>query len=124
MSAECLMCGEPETKGHDCDGVNMSDEQLEAAMEKIRAWPWKDPRGLFAYLRSLWAYADWGWHEKETKRATFFHISTAGWSDNEALIGALEENRMIMFLCWVQSRRGGHYVFRIERAMFPEKETP
>jgi hypothetical protein len=42
-----------------------------------------------------------------------FHYSTGGWSGHEELIGELEHTFFWMF-CWVQSRRGGHYIFEIE----------
>lgn len=40
-----------------------------------------------------------------------YTFSTGGWSGNEDLIRAMEQNWMIWSLTWVQSRRGGHYIF-------------
>jgi hypothetical protein len=45
-----------------------------------------------------------------------YHISTAGWSGNEDLIGAMRGNFLFWSMCWVQSRRGGHYIFEVEDA--------
>ena len=42
-----------------------------------------------------------------------FRISTGGWSGNESIIRAMERNGMMWHLNWVQSRRGGHYIFEI-----------
>jgi hypothetical protein len=43
-----------------------------------------------------------------------FDISTAGWSGNESLIRAMEKNSFMWATTWVQSRRGGHYIFEID----------
>ena len=98
----------------------------EAALEKIRTWPWNDTRAMFDYIHDLWAYADSGfWTEKEVVQDDFniheydkprlrYYISTAGWSGNESIIGAMKENTMFWTLNWVQSRRGGHYIFELK----------
>ena len=86
---------------------------------KIRAWSASDHVGLMSYLRSIWAYVAWGWTETQdvdvySKCAyNVYDISTAGWSDNEALIEALEDNSCFWAMCWEQSRRGGYYIFRV-----------
>lgn len=92
----------------------------EDALLLIQIWHWDNPRGWFEFIKSLWAYADWGWHEVDEahdwKKDTIVHrykISTAGWSGNEAIIHAMESNRMMMATQWVQSRRGGHYIFEL-----------
>jgi hypothetical protein len=43
-----------------------------------------------------------------------YYISTAGWSGNESIIYAMQENNLMWSLNWVQSRRGGHYIFELE----------
>ena len=64
---------------------------------------------LMDYIKSKWRYADCGyWKEKGDK----YCISTAGWSGNEDIVYALKLNVMFWSLCWVQSRRGGHYIFQ------------
>lgn len=40
------------------------------------------------------------------------YYSTGGWSGHEELISELEQTWFWMF-CWEQSRRGGHYIFKI-----------
>ncbi len=99
----------------DQDGYPTADEE-----HRIEHWPeWTDYPGLMALVKSCWWMADWGWHEApytdDTERGTEYRISTGGWSGNEGLIGILCR-RPIGFWsqCWVSSRRGGHYVFRVE----------
>ena len=43
------------------------------------------------------------------------YISTAGWSGNESIIYAMQNNKSMLWnLTWVQSRRGGHHIFELK----------
>lgn len=93
----------------------------EDALEIIKIWSFKDAKGWFDFIKSIWAYTDWGWDEKYENSDIFpdkevykYYISTAGWSGNESIIRAMEENNMMWVLNWVQSRRGGHYIFELK----------
>lgn len=91
----------------------------DAALNVVRLWHWTDAQGWFNFIRSLWAHREWGWTEGEdvddwdNSRAYRYHISTAGWSGNESIIRAMQDNHMMWQLNWVQSRRGGHYIFEL-----------
>lgn len=88
----------------------------EEAEKLVAEWPHEDNwRGLMAFIKPLWRYADCGyWTESLTDEGRKqYEISTAGWSGNESLIYALQENKIFWAFCWVQSRRGGHYIFEI-----------
>lgn len=104
------------------DGDNLTDEDgypTELALEAIEKWHWDNPKGWFEFIGSLWAYRDYGWHESDQKHEFLdkivhrYNISTAGWSGNESIIGAMQKNEMMWHLNWVQSRRGGHYIFEL-----------
>lgn len=86
----------------------------EAALEVIKLWHWDDIKGWFDFIENLWWCRSWGWNTTEEvdfdKTVTAYHLSTAGWSGNESLIYAMQEN-MIWSIVWVSSHRGGHYVF-------------
>lgn len=87
----------------------------EEELDRIRTWDSAEGFGpLMEYIKSLWAYADWGWSE----RGHTFHISTGGWSGNEQLIAAMMENDVFWWLCWVWSRQGGHYGFEVPERMW------
>lgn len=110
------------------DGDNLTDDDgypTDLALEAIEKWHWDDPKGWFEFIGSLWAYKDWGWKEKDEPHELNrleqykdrivhrYHISTAGWSGNESIIRAMQANSMMWHLQWVQSRRGGHYIFEL-----------
>lgn len=79
-------------------------------LDRIAKWPYTDLRGLADYVRSLWNYPSYA-----RKRGNRYLLSTAGWSGNESLIGALQQNYMFWAICWESSRRGGHHVFTLPK---------
>jgi len=80
----------------------------EADLKLIADWPHTDLMGLFAFIEERWEYPEY-WHV----RGRTIRFSTGGWSGNESLVGALQDNRMAWVLCWQSSKRGGHFVFEI-----------
>ena len=96
---------------------DMLDEDgypTEIALEIIERWHWLRPRELFDFIKSIWWMPDWGWHENIEGENTTLNISTAGWSGNESIIYSLKKTEHIWSVNWVQSRRGGHYIFEIK----------
>ena len=92
----------------------------DAAHDIVEIWHWMDAKGWFEFIKSIWAYRSWGWHEGEedhewdaSRKVYRYNISTAGWSGNEGLIRSMEKNGMLWNTQWVQSRRGGHYIFEL-----------
>lgn len=41
-----------------------------------------------------------------------WEVSTGGWSDNESIINAMQENMLFWQMTWRLSKRGGYYEFR------------
>lgn len=90
----------------------------DAALEIIELWHWSDVKGWFDFIQSIWYLRSWGWSEglesdewNKDEQVYRYNISTAGWSGNESIIHAMKENHMLWGITWVQSRRGGHYIF-------------
>lgn len=83
-----------------------------------------DAHKLMAFVRDRWWYADAGfWQmgapplERQTGTlAVQYVLATGGWSDNEMLIDALQENRPFWMFFWESSHRGGRYTFIIPGA--------
>ncbi len=93
----------------------------EAALEIVRIWHWSDSRGWFEFIKSIWYMSSWGWSESDAdheyikdSKVHVYNISTAGWSGNESIIREMQNSNMMWHLNWVQSRRGGHYIFELK----------
>jgi hypothetical protein len=100
----------------------MTDYRYPLEEELVRVEKWDgDWRACFAFVRSLWWMPDWGWHESteidNERVVTRYQISTGGWSGNEDVVTAMEHNRWLMSFFWMESRRGGHYVFELPDAL-------
>jgi hypothetical protein len=93
------------------------------ALDFIQHWPFDAGYdGLLDFVHQLWAYADCGyWAEEDggdgmpSRPVRIYRVSTAGWSGNEDIVRALTRNRMFWSFCWVESRRGGHFLFHVAR---------
>jgi len=82
-------------------------------IEQIRTWVLPgDLSGLVEFVRQRWRW-EYGWRSSGRN----LWMSTGGWSGNEEIIGALQENRLFWSMCWVYSRRGGHYRFNLHPAL-------
>ncbi len=69
---------------------------------------------IWDLIRNSWCNTYGWWEEKKEfngVKGDFVFLSTGGWSDNEEVISSMKENRVFWLSSWVQSRRGGHYVF-------------
>ena len=110
------------------DGDFLDDDgyPTENALEIIEKWHWDDIPGWFKFIEGIWYMRSWGWNECEggidqwtnkqlCPKTIRYHISTAGWSGNESIIRAMQNNKMMWWLNWVQSRRGGHYIFELRK---------
>lgn len=84
----------------------------EEALQRIRTWT-SDRKfsALMEYVKSIWRYDSWDETTEEEKKV--YHISTMGWSGNESIISALQDNLFFWHVCWFSSQRGGHYVFKV-----------
>lgn len=89
------------------DFIDQDGYPTEDALKIIELWPFDDSAGWFDFIKDNWHFADWGWHKVDSE----YHISTGGWSGNESIIAAMQNNWILWSVCWVQSRKGGHYIF-------------
>lgn len=104
----------------ECEWLDEDGYPTEDALELIEKWHFNDAKGWFDFIHNIWYMSSWRWGEKEDKHDFYedrkvyrYNVSTAGWSGNEGIIRAMERNSMMWHLNWVQSRRGGHYIFEL-----------
>lgn len=86
----------------------------DATLQRIREWP-HPFIGLTDFLRESWAYPEYLRVESEESGDVVIVAATAGWSGNESLIGALEDNYVFWSMCWLSSERGGRYRFKLPK---------
>ena len=89
-----------------------TDEEI----EKIKTWSIstrEDCKALIEYVRTLWNWGD----TFITVEGSLYKMATGGWSGNEEIIGALQDNHIFWLLCWKMSTRGGYYEFEIVEAI-------
>ena len=86
----------------------------EETLEAITTWPIRSNSNiaeLLAFVDAAWHYKPFAIRTNGEGRERYIYCATGGWSGNESIIGALEENRMFWALCWLESQRGGGYKF-------------
>ena len=93
---------------HAPGGWQMTDYPSEDDLKRIEAWDVRDCAGLWDFLCSIWCWGDWGC----SIQGGMWRLATGGWSGNEDIIGALQENKMFWLLCWQRSERGGLHWFK------------
>jgi len=87
----------------DRDGYPEEDE-----LYKLSHWDMGDPQGWIEYAQSLWKY-----DEYFTEKDFVWCISTGGWSGNESVIYAMQDNYILWGVCFLSLRRGGHYMLEV-----------
>jgi hypothetical protein len=66
----------------------------------------QDHKDMLEAVRAIWAYPEFVTVEGDT-----YTFRTGGWSGNESLISALQQNTLFWNFCWEMSQRGGLHVF-------------
>jgi len=99
----------------------MDDYPSEAVLREIETWDCFDLVKLVSFLGNIWHFGDWGF-KVTGKKVLRLQLHTGGWSGNESIIGALQNNFMFWSLCWLRSERGGHYYFKIQTRLCTKKE--
>lgn len=71
-----------------------------------------DFRKLLSFVHKAWQTPGdvEAWRTDDGLR---FRFVTLGWSGNEELIQALEDNKIFWFMCWQSSVRGGSFEFMV-----------
>ena len=94
------------------DGDNYPDE---ASLKQIQEWDILK-QGTQGLLDLVYENTNWADRqiERSGKKVIRYVYNTGGWSGNEDVIGALQQNLLFFAFFWQKSTRGGHYYFKIE----------
>lgn len=90
------------------DGVSYPSEEVLQSLSKSHVK--QNHREMLKLVKSLWYYPDYVTVEDET-----YTFRTGGWSGNESLINALQQNTLFWSFCWEMSARGGVHVFKVKQ---------
>jgi hypothetical protein len=90
----------------------MSEYPDSKELEIIKNWSYKDSfLKLMEYVKKLWSWDNYFIQVDDYN----FELHTGGWSGNEEIIVALEQNYLFWGLCWQESKRGGNYKFEVRK---------
>ncbi|WP_297500212.1 hypothetical protein [Ferrovum sp.] len=88
----------------------------EATLATITNWPmadngsWSD---LVEYCKSAWNTQYGKIEESPNSKGRLVSFITGGWSDNEAILGAMCGNRLFYLSCWQSSAPSGLVRFTV-----------
>ena len=72
---------------------------------------------LRSFLHAIfegWNHGTLGYRVHRTHKGyRKLELHTLGWSGNESIIQAIEDNRFFFLVYWYKTERGGHYYFNI-----------
>lgn len=84
----------------------------DATLDAITNWMFCSERGLrelMAFVREAWSSL----YGRVTVEGNLYTLVTGGWSGNESIVSALQNNRMFWGICWQLSQVGGLYEFKL-----------
>ena len=64
---------------------------------------------ILELVKDLWCYPNYVTVENDT-----YTFRTGGWSGNESLISAMQQNLLFWSFCWEMSKKGGVHVFKLK----------
>ena len=89
-------------------------------LQQLSDWDVSDAHNLIKRIKEMWVNQSyikesWGidrvWHKNPV---LIFELHTGGWSGNEEIIKALQDNKLFWLMWWQKTERGGHYTFEID----------
>lgn len=83
----------------------------EATEEAIAKWPFDDPPGFLAYVNIAWNHH----YGRIWQDGNILKLATGGWSGNESIISAMQNNIVLWSMLWQSSHRGGLTALRLPK---------
>lgn len=95
----------------DCAELDENEYPTEPTLRQIASWTYeKGFRELMEFIKPC--FSGYGRIELRDIDNTY-EVATGGWSGCEDVIQALQENHVFWGVCWMLSKRGGYYEFKI-----------
>lgn len=89
----------------------------EDTCQTIKVWPVEDVDGFVQFVIESWHDTGRIWHDDNND----LHMATGGWSGNESIIQAMQENYILWGRLWKSSHRGGKFVFELPEPIVLDK---
>lgn len=88
-------------------------------LKTIKEWGYSNYTELMQFVALAWHWSDFVtrtdalnyWNQPVHR----YKLVTGGWSGNEDIIAALQNNYMFWGICWQESHRGGKHIFEIKK---------
>jgi hypothetical protein len=109
------------------DDPELTDEDYptDEALARIRTAP---PREALELAERAWHWDGWASRELRPEEravvtndvdegAEFVRFATGGWSGNESIIAALDDNWPVAVMCWRLTARGGLHIYEMPKAV-------
>jgi hypothetical protein len=93
-------------------GAEMSEYPDPEVLEQIAKFPVHIGDGSAKQLLEIVA-GEWSYPDYVSEKEGTWTFATGGWSGNEDLIAALQENTIAWMLLWWASERGGKFTFKV-----------
>lgn len=120
LMADPAVAGDP---ADDSEEMTADGYPTEGLLNRIRNWHWEGGgfERLLQYLPSVWRYGPDYFKVPQYPTGVYI-VRTGGWSGNEDIIMALQQNHLFWSLCWKESSVGGYYTFRVPPAFRMESK--
>ncbi len=83
------------------------------SFQAIKSWELKKSQDYYDLAKFI--IRNWKYDDYISLRGRKFKLSTGGWSGNEEVMSALDQNKMFNMVCWESSKRGGHFVYELPK---------
>lgn len=103
----------PAGKGSVTGDLDEDGYPSEMALEAIRTWSMASGySALLTYAQSIWH-----WQQYVKRDGRNWRFITGGWSGNEDVIRAMQDNGGFWSVCWISAQAGGDFAFEVPEAM-------
>lgn len=93
--------------------LTAGDYPSEQTLKQITDWPHEDFTGLIDFISPYFSRYGRIWERTDSTQPNVLKMATGGWSGNEDIIEAMQENHMLWSTKGLSSNSGGLFTFEI-----------